>query len=63
MRQTESAYVEIYSLVYCCMTIGPVPATRLVVEGSVLGIDKTQRRLICEIDAVRVSDAPENHEA
>jgi predicted transcriptional regulator len=41
------------------LTIGPVPATGLVVEGAVLGIDETQRRLICEIDAVRVSDSPE----
>jgi predicted transcriptional regulator len=41
------------------LTIGPVPATGLIVKGSVLGVDETQRRVICEINALRVSDSPE----
>jgi predicted transcriptional regulator len=40
------------------LTVGPVPSTGMVVEGAVVGVEKNERVLICDVESVDVVDAP-----
>jgi predicted transcriptional regulator len=40
------------------LTIGPVPYTGMVVEGLLVGVEKNERILVCEVESVDVVDVP-----